>query len=177
MSSIDHIALLNGYHCVQCGAKKNLTRDHIWPKSKGGCGCVGNIQILCYDCNQKKGDDIDERGHRWRDCPGRKYRSLKERWKKAREAEDIEKAKEILAEFEKVRKILAGNSFWQETALKAHSMIGTIRKWTTDEQHRVNNRKKDGVKPLEYWEKTERILMDKLEEVRETIRALKAQQD
>ncbi len=58
-------------HCENCGVetvpaqqhKKGVTPptnetqvDHIVPKAKGGKGVPDNGQILCRDCNLKKGD-------------------------------------------------------------------------------------------------------------------------
>lgn len=34
-----------------------LTKDHIYPQSKGGLNALKNYQLLCYTCNQKKKDD------------------------------------------------------------------------------------------------------------------------
>lgn len=48
--------------CANCGDTKNLTIDHIIPKSKGGSGRWRNLQVLCEKCNLEKGDkliDID----------------------------------------------------------------------------------------------------------------------
>ena len=34
--------------------------DHIIPFSKGGPSTVGNLRLLCYDCNRKKRDSLGE---------------------------------------------------------------------------------------------------------------------
>ena len=44
--------------CVQCEAQDYLEFDHIIPRSKGGADTVGNIQLLCRRCNQKKSNRI-----------------------------------------------------------------------------------------------------------------------
>ena len=44
--------------CNFCSSSNHLTYDHIYPTSKGGCGCKGNIQILCENCNIRKADMI-----------------------------------------------------------------------------------------------------------------------
>ena len=38
--------------------EKLLTRDHIYPVSKGGPGCVNNLQPMCARCNAKKSDNM-----------------------------------------------------------------------------------------------------------------------
>ena len=44
--------------CNWCPSRDPLTYDHIYPKSKGGCNCKANIQVLCKTCNGRKGDVI-----------------------------------------------------------------------------------------------------------------------
>ncbi|WP_433953629.1 HNH endonuclease [Curtobacterium flaccumfaciens] len=44
--------------CAGCGSQQSLTLDHIIPRSRGGCHHVHNLQILCRDCNQAKGDAL-----------------------------------------------------------------------------------------------------------------------
>ena len=42
--------------CQYCGSIKNLTIDHIVPKSRGGQDTWENMVVACGPCNTKKGD-------------------------------------------------------------------------------------------------------------------------
>lgn len=45
--------------CAGCGIhfeKPNLEVDHIIARSKGGTDHIGNLQLLCGNCNRIKGD-------------------------------------------------------------------------------------------------------------------------
>lgn len=45
----------DGYRCLCCGSRKNLTIDHIIPKcKKGGTDKNSNLQTLCRKCNEIK---------------------------------------------------------------------------------------------------------------------------
>jgi len=46
----------DNHQCVYCGSKKNLTIDHIIPRSKGGLNTWTNMVTSCFNCNVKKGD-------------------------------------------------------------------------------------------------------------------------
>lgn len=48
----------DNYTCTHCGAGNVTTVDHIIPYSKGGSNKQSNLQAMCYDCNQEKGDKI-----------------------------------------------------------------------------------------------------------------------
>jgi 5-methylcytosine-specific restriction endonuclease McrA len=52
------LILLHGRKCQACGAKYNLTVDHILPVSRGGRTTINNLQILCKFCNQSKDTEI-----------------------------------------------------------------------------------------------------------------------
>ena len=41
--------------CRNCGATRNLQFDHIIPRAWGGSGMAENVELLCRDCNLKKG--------------------------------------------------------------------------------------------------------------------------
>ena len=50
----------DGYECVYCGSKKELTLDHVIPKSKGGKNEWTNLVTSCFNCNVKKRDRTPE---------------------------------------------------------------------------------------------------------------------
>ena len=46
-------------YCAGCAKSfelRNLELDHIVPRSKGGTDHSENLQLLCNDCNRKKGN-------------------------------------------------------------------------------------------------------------------------
>jgi len=47
-----------GWRCVVCGEKirrKEFTKEHLLPKSRGGNSHFNNLWACHYDCNQEKG--------------------------------------------------------------------------------------------------------------------------
>ena len=50
------IFIRDNYCCVKCGSKKNLEIHHIVPHAKGSSR-LENLQLLCQDCNRRKGVD------------------------------------------------------------------------------------------------------------------------
>lgn len=45
----------DGYACVKCGSRRQLSVDHIVPEIHGGPTEIGNLQTMCRPCNSKKG--------------------------------------------------------------------------------------------------------------------------
>lgn len=65
ISITDRIFIYNrdGHSCRNCGRQDRLlTIDHIVPKAKGGSRERSNLQTMCWDCNNAKGDSIPEEG-------------------------------------------------------------------------------------------------------------------
>jgi CRISPR/Cas system Type II protein with McrA/HNH and RuvC-like nuclease domain len=50
----------DNYQCVYCGSKRELTLDHVIPKSKGGGNNWENLVTSCSKCNVKKADRTPE---------------------------------------------------------------------------------------------------------------------
>lgn len=58
------------YTCQYCGRHKNqlgrgeiLTRDHVFPQSRGGEDRWENVVLACVTCNNQKGDRTPEEAH------------------------------------------------------------------------------------------------------------------
>ena len=49
------VAVRDQGKCAQCGSAEDIHYDHKIPWSKGGANTVNNIQLLCGDCNRRKG--------------------------------------------------------------------------------------------------------------------------
>jgi CRISPR/Cas system Type II protein with McrA/HNH and RuvC-like nuclease domain len=50
----------DGHKCAYCGSPRNLTIDHVMPKSRGGTNRWTNLITCCGSCNRKKGDKTPE---------------------------------------------------------------------------------------------------------------------
>ena len=50
-----NVFLRDKFNCQYCGSKKELTFDHLLPRSKGGKTDWNNVVTACSECNVKKG--------------------------------------------------------------------------------------------------------------------------
>lgn len=50
----------DGNKCVYCGSSKNLTIDHVLPRSRGGNNGWLNLATSCITCNLRKGNKTPE---------------------------------------------------------------------------------------------------------------------
>jgi 5-methylcytosine-specific restriction endonuclease McrA len=48
----------DGGRCAKCGSTYKLQYGHIIPVSMGGATTVENLQLLCRDCNLRKGASL-----------------------------------------------------------------------------------------------------------------------
>lgn len=46
------------YTCQYCGSKKDLTCDHVVPRTRGGTNHHSNLKTACRSCNSKKGGKL-----------------------------------------------------------------------------------------------------------------------
>ncbi|WP_317194238.1 HNH endonuclease [Penaeicola halotolerans] len=50
----------DGFSCQYCSSRKDLTLDHVIPKSKGGKTTWENLVTACRRCNARKGHQTPE---------------------------------------------------------------------------------------------------------------------
>lgn len=50
----------DGYKCAYCFSTKELTLDHIYPRSRGGKNSWDNLITCCSPCNAQKNDRTPE---------------------------------------------------------------------------------------------------------------------
>ena len=53
-----NVFLRDKFTCQYCGDKRDLTFDHLLPKSKGGLTNWENVVTACSTCNVKKGGKL-----------------------------------------------------------------------------------------------------------------------
>lgn len=56
----DNIFKRDGHKCLYCDSNKNLTIDHVHPRSRGGTNTWENLATCCIICNGKKSDRTPE---------------------------------------------------------------------------------------------------------------------
>lgn len=54
---------LNLYHVGSRGGLVMMTQDHIIPRSRGGSNELENLQTMCANCNQAKGNSLPHEIH------------------------------------------------------------------------------------------------------------------
>ncbi len=60
MLSRQNVFKRDGHECMYCGSKKDLTLDHVLPKSRGGKSTWDNLATACKKCNSIKGNKTPE---------------------------------------------------------------------------------------------------------------------
>lgn len=55
-----NVFLRDRFTCQYCGAKEDLTFDHVIPRSKGGLTTWENVVTACSPCNLRKGDKLPD---------------------------------------------------------------------------------------------------------------------
>lgn len=53
-----NVFLRDRFTCQYCGAREDLTFDHVIPRSKGGQTTWENVVAACSPCNLRKGDRL-----------------------------------------------------------------------------------------------------------------------
>jgi hypothetical protein len=48
----------DGGRCAECGSDFDLQYDHVIPLALGGATSAGNLQLLCGQCNRRKGSGL-----------------------------------------------------------------------------------------------------------------------
>jgi hypothetical protein len=74
----DAVLRRDGFRCRHCGDWRNLSVDHLIPRSAGGTNDPDNLQALCRRCNSRKGARVEVivgcaacgRADRWFAQPG-----------------------------------------------------------------------------------------------------------
>ena len=51
-----NVFLRDRFSCQYCGARDDLTFDHLVPRSRGGHTTWGNVVAACSPCNLRKGN-------------------------------------------------------------------------------------------------------------------------
>ena len=66
-----NLFLRDGFCCQYCGAKGDLTFDHVVPRAAGGITSWANVVAACSPCNLRKGSNsLRKSGMQLRHTPG-----------------------------------------------------------------------------------------------------------
>ncbi|MCB5177683.1 MULTISPECIES: HNH endonuclease [Microvirga] len=60
-----NVFLRDRFTCQYCGAREDLTFDHVIPRSKGGQTTWENVVAACAPCNLKKADHLPRDVEMW----------------------------------------------------------------------------------------------------------------
>jgi 5-methylcytosine-specific restriction endonuclease McrA len=60
-----NVFLRDRFTCQYCGAKHELTFDHVIPRSRGGQTRWDNVSTACSPCNLRKGGDMPNVARMW----------------------------------------------------------------------------------------------------------------
>lgn len=60
-----NVFLRDRFTCQYCGARDDLTFDHLVPRSKGGQTTWDNVVAACSPCNLRKGDRLPREVDMW----------------------------------------------------------------------------------------------------------------
>jgi 5-methylcytosine-specific restriction endonuclease McrA len=60
-----NVFLRDRFTCQYCGAREDLTFDHVVPRSKGGQTTWENVVAACSPCNLQKGDRLPREVEMW----------------------------------------------------------------------------------------------------------------
>ena len=60
-----NVFLRDRFRCQYCGAREDLTFDHVVPRSKGGQTTWDNVVAACSPCNLRKGGQLPDEADMW----------------------------------------------------------------------------------------------------------------
>lgn len=60
-----NVFLRDSFSCQYCGAKHDITFDHVVPRSKGGTTTWQNVVAACSPCNLRKANKLPDVAQMW----------------------------------------------------------------------------------------------------------------